>query len=203
MEKLRQLTRPFLAVILGTLLMLVYINLLPLEGEALALGIIGLIVGVYYVATGILKVLLLDKFSEKTRKVVGVISVSLFPLFMFVSFLLRIVRAAELLTPTGWIISIISLVGSLGLAVVFCLANIVRAPLLKRLAQLFVIFFVVIMIVDVVFDTLGDPNALGAINVANFAIYFFYGDLLFASLIPFYNEDKNEEIETKEEEPEE
>ena len=61
MKKLQDIIRPFLAIILGALLFLVYLNYLQLQGATLAVGIIAVIFSAFYVALGILNIVLGNK----------------------------------------------------------------------------------------------------------------------------------------------
>ena len=107
MKKLGELLKPFYSIILGALMLLYYMDWLEGGGARLAMGIVAMVLAAYYIGIGILAVVMGDKLTASTRGTVESLSVLLFPLFMFVFFLLSAIGGG--LTPTGWVIIIIGM----------------------------------------------------------------------------------------------
>ena len=195
MKKIGEFIKPFIAIIIGALLFLVYLNYLSFRGATLAIGIIGVAVSVYYLAIGILGVVLGDKFSKPVKRIFDLVSVILFPTFMFVVFLIVFIIAVQgsALLPTGWVIAIASIVGALLMVVAYLLAFFIKNKVLARLSFLFSAIFVLALLLDILFVN-GAPIVLGNISILNTVIYLVYTFMLFNSF-PKVEEKK----ETKEE----
>lgn len=187
MKKLQDIIRPFLAIILGALMFLVYLNYLqaqlPEQATMLAIGIVAVIFAASYVVIGILNTVLGFKIQGTVKKVLDVCCVAMFPILMFVSFLIIAINSAQLFGPTSWVILIVMLFASIFLALMYGLAAFAPNKVLKRVASLFGSFFVLALLLDVLFDVItGFPNAIGDISMVHFAIYFIYVSMLLNSL---------------------
>ena len=187
MKKLQDIIRPFLAIILGALLFLVYLNYLqaqlPEQATMLAIGIVAVIFAAFYVAIGILNIVLGFKIQGTVKKVLDVCCVAMFPVLMFVSFLITAISSAQLFGPTSWVILIVMLFASIFLALMYGLAAFAPNKVLKRVSSLFGSFFVLALLLDILFDVItGFPNAIGDISMVHFAIYFIYVSMLLNSL---------------------
>ena len=68
MTKLKQILTPLFAITLGALILLTYMNSLNGQGSVLAIGIIGVIFSVYYLAYGIITLVVPDKLSAGLKK---------------------------------------------------------------------------------------------------------------------------------------
>ena len=186
MKKIGELIKPFVSIIFGALLFLIYLNYLSLTGSGLALGIIGVVLATYYLAVGILGIVLGEKFNKGVKKILDLISIVLFPAFMFVYFLLTTINAAQanILLPTGWVIAITSMAGSILMVVAYLLAALLNNKVLTRLGFLFSAIFVLALLLDVLFSTEGLPIVLGNINIIGVVTYAVYIFMLFNSLKP-------------------
>lgn len=182
MKKIYQIIRPFLLIIFGALILLCFLNLLQAEGETLAIGIIAIVMAAYYITVGILGVVIGDKINGQVRKLLDLISLVLFPLFTFINTLLAVIQAADFLGPNGWVISIITMGGSIGMVVTYLMASFSVNSLLRRLAQLFGLIFVLVLLLDILFTFNGTPVNLGDINVPTFAIYFIFANMIIVNL---------------------
>ena len=182
MKKIYQIIRPFLLIIFGALILLCYLNLLQAEGEALAIGIISIVMAAYYLTVGILGVVLSDKINGQVKKLLDLFSLVLFPLFMFVTTLLAVIQTVDYLGPNGWVISIITMGGSIGMVVTYLMASFSVNSLLRRLAQLFGLIFVLVLLLNILFTFNGAPVDLGDINVPMFAIYFIFANMIIVNL---------------------
>jgi hypothetical protein len=150
---------------------------------------------------GILNVLLGDKLPQSLKKVFDISSVALFPLFIFSYYLIAIVKWNDLFGPNGWIITILSLVGSLAAAVLLIISNFINGNAVKKLTTLFAMIFVLILIIDLLFSIAGNSIVLGNLDVLLLVIYVTYTNVL----IPYafgnkaFDSKDDSEDETKEE----
>lgn len=185
MSKIRELLKPYLAIIFGALLFLIYLNnLSQVAPEALALGIIGVILAIVYIGIGIVDVLAGDKLGKTVKTVFGVILVSSFPIFLFIETLLTTIQLAQLqaMGPTAWTIAIINMIASIAFVAIYCIARFVPQKVLKRLAFLLGAIFTLALLLDILFDITGAPTALGNIAIIMIALYVIYGVMLFKGL---------------------
>lgn len=191
MKKFTDCIKPNILIIFGALLLILNLNALSAAGTALALGIVAVIISVYYLAVGILLVIMGNKFSPTMLKVFETLSVCLFAIFMFVNFLLTTIAGGIGLT--GWVVNILSMVSSLALVIVYIMFKFADAPNLFRFTYLFALIFVLALLLDVLFNAGG---TLGGIDVFLVAIYAAYSFYLFGSLGKA--EDAPKQAETKE-----
>ena len=180
MKKLGEMLKPFYSIILGTLMVLFYMDWLSYGGAALALGIVAMVFAVYYIGVGIMTVVMGDKLNESTRSALGSISILLFPLFMFVYFLLETITAK--FGPTGWVIHILGMVAALGLFVLYSIQTFGKNASLKNMTQLFSFIFILALLLFILLF-IGD-GTLGNIDLVQFAICFIYSTMLLSAVQP-------------------
>ena len=186
MKKIGDLIKPFASVIFGALLLFYYLNYLQGRGQTLALGIVALIMSIYYITIGIIASIMGEKLQANARKVFDVISMSLFPLFMFVNFLLMCTAGFDF-GITGWILIILSMNGSILFSALYVVATFAKVPVLRRLSQLFGAIFILVLLVNVLYDYVGMGNGvpgwivLGAIDVLLVVIYALFAYMLLNS----------------------
>lgn len=207
MKKASDFLIPNILIIFGTLLFLFFLNYLSGQGATLAIGIIATIVSIYYLAIGISGLFLGDKLP---KKVIEVVSVCLFAVFMFTYFLITLIQAAQIdnfMGPTAWIIAILSLVGSLALAGIYPAARFVNKKGLLGLAYLFSAIFALVLLLNILFTPRGNSTVLGDIDLILVAIYGVFAIYLFGTLKPADEvEEKREKVtkaEPAEEQPQE
>ena len=138
MKKLTDFLKPNILIILGALLFLYYMNWLSNQGAGLAIGIVAVICAIYYIAIGVLEIIVSNKFSPQLKKIFELISVSLFAIFMFLFFLLSAVQGAKIenyMGPTAWIIAILSMVASLALVAIYAISKFVEKSLLLQMGN--------------------------------------------------------------------
>lgn len=186
MKRVTDFLRPNILIVLGALLFLYYLNYLSYEGSALAIGIIAVVLSAYYLAIGIVGVLLSNKLNQLVKKIFEVVSVSLFGAFMFTVTLILIINAAKIedfLGPTGWIIGILTMVASIALIGVYVLARFLNKEFFVRLAYLFSAIFALVLLLNVLFDISGNSIVLGSLDILLVAIYASFTFYLFNSLV--------------------
>ena len=196
MKKLHTIIKPYLAIVFGALLLLIYLNWLAANGATLAMGIIAVVFAAFYLTAGILGIVLVDKLPESVRKVFSMLTICLFPIFMFIMFLLTVINANNLMGPTAWTISILSMIGSLGFVIVYLINVFAGNTLLSRLTNLFGLIFILVLLLNVLFDVAGNPVVLGNVDIIGLVLYALYVVILVGS----FSKDK---LEEKEEQPEE
>ena len=182
MKRALDFLKPNILIIFGALLFLYFMNWLQGKEATLALGIIAVVLAVYYVAIGILGLVVGDKLP---RKVFDVVSVCLFAVFMFTYFLIALIQAAQIknfMGPTAWVIAIISLVASLGLAAMYPVAKFVNNKGVVNLGFLFAAIFVLALLLNILFNVRGDAIVLGNVNMILVGIYASFTFYLFSSM---------------------
>lgn len=203
MKKIKELLKPFISIIFGAILFLFYFNWLGTAGAPLALGIIAVILSVYFLVVGILNVILGDKLG-KAKGILNMAGVATYPIFLGVYFLLNLISQAQAdayLGPNGWTIALVSIAASFGLGVLLFIAYFLKNKGIHRVTFLFAAIFVLVLLVDVLI-TDGFPISLGQIIVLQVVLYGAYVFMLFEVLASFKErkETKKEE-EPKEEKP--
>lgn len=107
-----------------------------------------------------------------------------------------IISFADRMLPTAWIISIFSIITTLIMIFIYIVAFYLKNKYLDKLNILFSSLFILVLLLDLLFDTLGDPINLGNINIVGFIIYFSYSSMLLESIIECNNkEPENLQIE--------
>ena len=182
MKKIQVVAKPFLSIVFGALLLLTYLNWLSLDGGALVIGVIALLMSLYYLGAGITEAVAGDKLPLKTKKVFDIINISLFSAFASIYYLLYITNLSDQMGPTGWIVVLAALLLSLALAIFSIIARLVSNPVLKRLDVLFSALFMAALVLTLLFDSVGNPVTLGSIDVISLVIYALFGMMLLESL---------------------
>ena len=202
MKRLHEILKPFLAIILGALLLLRYLNWLQADGLWLATGIIAMVLAAFYLGVGVVGFTLNNKLPGSAKKVFEVGAVVAFPLFMFVYFLFVTIRLADNLGPNGWFLAILKMIACVAFAAVYCVGAFVKNRHLNKFSLLLAAVFVLALLLEVLFDAFGDPVGLGAIIIVEVVIFFLYGNILFNSLPvkDFANKQEEPEAEPEEEE---
>lgn len=191
MKKVTDFLKPNILIILGAILFLYFLNYLSLQEEGLAIGIIAVVISTYYLAVGILGVVIGNKLSPMLKKIFEIVAVCLFGTFMFLLFLLTTIQAAQIedfMGPTSWTIAILSMVASLSFVSIYVAARLVKKDFFMRFAYLFSAIFVLALLLDILFDVQGNGVALGGINVLLVVIYVIFTIYLFDTL-------KNESVQ--------
>ena len=182
MKKLTDRLKPNVLIILGALMFIYFLNYVSGRGTVLALGIVAIIVSAYYLIVGVSLVVSGDKISPKVRKVLGLISVTLFAAFTFVCLVLAIVNAADFMGPTAWVINIFGMAAALALIVVFIVSEFSTEPSVFRFTYLSSLVFVITLMLNILFDSAGNSVTLGNIDVLLVVIYALYSFYLFGSI---------------------
>lgn len=182
MKKIQGSIKPFISIIFGAIVLVYYLNWLSYSSWPLALGIIAMVVSAYFIATGIVSVILGNKLSDGLKKIFDVVSIALFASFMFTYFLMRLIALsnASSVGPNGWIITILSLIAAIALVVIYLLASFIDNEALKRFAKLFAFIFLLALVFDLLFDGFGDPIVLGSLDVVKVVMYVLFADILLA-----------------------
>ncbi len=171
MKKIQSIIKPFLSIILGALIFLVYLNQLRSRGVSLALGIIGVDISIFYMTYGILKITIKKFDSKKINCVLKIIEVVAYPVLFFVSALLLLIVDTELILPSGWVIQIASLVASLSFVVIVILRKILSKNVFNVLTKILAGALAIVFLTNVFFDDLGSPAYIALINIVRVSIY--------------------------------
>ena len=197
MKKVTDLLKPYLSIIFGALLLLLYFNLLSFGGALLALGIIATVLAAYFLITGILAIAMGEKLSKKAKSLINLIGVSGFSAFMGVYFLLDLINRAKAskgdfgtpVGPAGWTIGILSIGASFGLLLVLVIAFAMKSKDFARIAFLFGAIFVLALLLDVLAPA-GNPISLGAVVVLQVVLYGAFVGILFNVLSSLNSEEQ-------------
>lgn len=186
MKKIGDLIRPFTTILFGALLLFNYLNYLQYQGAALVQGIFALIISIYYIAIGVLNIILGEKFPSNAKRIFDLISIALFPVFVFICYIMMATSGVNY-GPTGWIVVILCMNASILFAALYVIAALVKAPIVQRLAQLFAAIFVLSLLVNVLytFGAGANPSGwafLGEIEIMLVVIYSLYTSMLFSAL---------------------
>ena len=204
MKKIKELLKPFIFIIFGALLFLYYFNGLSSEGAGLAISIIAIILAAYFLAVGILSVVLGDKLG-KAKGLLNLIGVATFPLFLGVVELITLINLADIegyLGPTGWTISIVTIATAFGLGALLFVSYFVRSKGLHRVTFLFGAIFVLALLLDVLLLVDGSPATIGQVVILQVVLYACYVSMLFEVLASFKeNKEPKKVEEAKEEKP--
>ena len=207
MKKVSELLKPYLEIIFGALLFLFHFNWLSFDGAYLALGIIAVVLSVYFVVVGVLSVALGDHFPKKVKNILTVVGAATYALFLgtyFLLFLIQTVKAANEyewstpLGPNGWTIAIVSIAASYALGVLLILAFFLKKSALSRITMMFGAIFVLALLVDILIND-GNPVVLGNIVVLQVILYATFVGILF-QVLPLLNFKKEKPVEEKKEE---
>ena len=182
MKKIVDMLRPFLSIICGVLILLYYLNYLSFQGATLAVGIIAVILSAFYICTGVVAFLLGDKVDAKVRGVLDVCTISLYPLFYFVIYLISMINVASILGPNGYVIHIVTMIASIMFAMLYLLAKLLNVKELNKPATLFGFVFIGALVLNLVFNPYGFSNALGDIGVVELVIYACFSSMLLSAL---------------------
>ena len=187
MKKVSDLLKPFLSVIFGALLFLCHFNWLGLGGGYLAIGIVAVVLAVYFVTVGLLSTLLGEKFPRRLKENLEAVGVGVYPLFLgayFLTFLIMSVKAKTYVGPMAWTISLISIAAAFGLGVLFFLAYFLRRRTLARLTFTFSSVFILMLLLDILLVN-GNPATLGSIVVLKVVLYGVFVGMLINALSSF------------------
>lgn len=178
MKRIQEAIKPYLLIIFGALLLLYYLNDLDGNGATFAIGLIAVIVAAYYLTIGLLDVLLGNKLPQGLKKVFEISSVALFPLFTFSYYLIALIKWNGVFGPNGWIIDILSMVGSLAAATLLIISNFIKVNMVKKLTTLFAMIYILILIIDLLFSIAGNSIVLGNLDLLLTVIYVMYVNIL-------------------------
>ena len=185
MKRISSLIKSYLAIILGALLLLTYMNALAGGGAVLAIGIIAMVLATFFIISGMLSVLMGDKLGEKVKNAFTVIGMVSYPAFLFTTGLIGLIDDLVnnvVIGPTGWVITIILLAASLLLAVIYLITKLAPSQALVRLTQLFAGIFALALLLTVLFNGNGVPTDIGDITFVEIAIDLSFLYMLFQSL---------------------
>ncbi len=183
MKRIYEMVKPFFSIIFGALLVLVYLNSLMGNGDVLAFGIVGFILGLFYIGKGIIFVLAGDKLSSNARAGLEVTGICLYPLLIAAGLLNLFITANNNFGPTSWVIYILGLAASLIFACAYAGSRFTDNAVLKKVTILFGLSFGVYLVLNVLFDTNGFVVAIGDLSVVHIIIIALYIYMMIEGII--------------------
>ncbi|MBQ7276393.1 MAG: hypothetical protein IJS58_03990 [Bacilli bacterium] len=162
MKKLN-ISAPLLSLIIGTLILLFALTIIGLSTASTIISIFGIVIGISYIAFGIIAVL--DINIKALEIINSIVYISAFPLFMFVYYLtITIVNAAGL-SPTAWILSILLLISASLIVVLDIVGKFVNEEILFKIKRLAIMVFIGLLVVLLVFPINGGIAAIGDVLI--------------------------------------
>ncbi len=183
MKKLCEMFKPFLSIIFGSILFLLYLNYLQSNSGMQLLGATGFILSLYCLVVGIIEVFLGKKMPNSFKKVLNLLNVVLFPFLMFVHYIFVIKGNSNFFGPTAWVIAIFSLVGSVAMIIIYVISFFVQDKILRKLEYLFFGIFALILLLSLAFDVSGAPIRLGDLDIVSIVLYLFYLGILLVYIV--------------------
>ena len=185
MKKVMDLFKPFLALVLGILMFLFYLNYYvrsDVPGTALAIGIVGLVIACWFLFVGVFGVAW-PRMPAGLKKAFDIVSIVSYATFIFVELLIEVIQLHAAMGSSSWIVYILAMVASMGLSVVYIISRFVKGEAMARVASIFGMVFVLALISKILFPAgKGDPVTLDDISVVPVLIYIVYCSLLLKSL---------------------
>jgi len=208
MKKALGVLKSNILIFVGALLLLIYINYFAGDGSSIAIGVFATVIGVYYVVIGMLNIFIGNKLKVISKKVLDVIGVCLFALFIFTISIFNIASIVEnnnnayslKAGPTAWIIAIFYMLSSFALAGFYPFARFFKNQVVKKVGYLLASLFSLALLLDVLFDFQGFTTLLGNIPLVLIVLELLFVFYLFDSLV-----ENNEEVKeiAQKEQPEE
>lgn len=185
MKKVMDLFKPFLALVLGILMFLFYLNYYvksDVPGTALAIGIIGLVIACWFIFVGVFGVAW-PRMPVGLKKAFDIVSIASFVTFIFVELLIEIIQLHAAMGASSWIVYILAMVAAMGLSVVYIISRFVKGDAMARVASIFGLVFVLALICKLLFPA----NSMNFVTLANIPVvpvlmYIIFCSLLFKSL---------------------
>lgn len=162
MKKLN-ISAPLISLIIGTLILLFALTIIGLNTASTIISIFGIVIGISYIAFGIIAVL---DINVKVLEIINsIVYISAFPLFMFVYYLTIIIVNAAGLSPTAWILSILLLISASLIVILDIVDKFVNEEILFKIKRLAIMVFIGLLVVLLVFPINGGIAAIGDVLI--------------------------------------
>ena len=222
MKKVQSVIKPFLAILIGALLFLYFLNNLSGSDAFLAEGIIGVIVSILLIGSGVVVIILGDKLPELVKKILELSVIGLFSIFLFTLTLINLIQVYDAfdsigtkVPPTGWVVAISGMIVYLSLPMAliafYILIKLLHKKIFVRFATLISGIFAVVALLSLLFQIneitmlYGQAIVLGNIDVIFTVIMFAFCLILceFCKDLENMNEEPTKEEKPAEEAPKE
>ena len=191
MKKLIDLIKPFLSIVLGALVILLFLNGLSDGGTDTAKAVFALIVGAYFITIGVIKFVAGNKIDKKVLDILSAIAIASYAVLFFVVVVCNmadfasedIMKQIRGYGTNGWIIALYSVVISAGFAAVYLVAYFVKNEVLNKVSNLLGLLFLLALVLNVLFSIdRGDPVQLGDIVILAVVTHSLFGYIYLASV---------------------
>ena len=163
MKKALDFIKPFISIVFGALIILLYLNGLSNGDKDTIRGVFALIVGSYFIVVGLLGLLAPEQIGGNVLRLLNSIGISVYAVFFFIITLVDVIDFNSAYGVNGWIVAYVSLSVSIAFAVLFIIQLFVKNQIIQRLARLFGMLFLLALLLDLLFDFAGNPETLGNI----------------------------------------
>ena len=172
----------YTSIFFGLLLFLEFLKYLSSTNNlVLSTGIIGVIISIFYLVSGAIKIFIDNTKNKLTNDVLNVITIFLFPLFFIFIIIVNLINLTSI-NLTGWTISIFSIIISFVFLSFYIISKCYKKIFIK-INYLFSFLFILILLLNILFNGYGNSISLGNIDVVSFIIYVLYSSILINSLI--------------------
>lgn len=181
MKKINLLGAPVLSALLGVVLLFYSFFFFEIGDVCIAIGVFGLLVGLAYLAFGILDICLGDK-TPIIKTIGGYVSVIGYPFYYFIYLIVMLSTSVAGFGFVGWfeIIGLIS--SSIAIITFTILSNVLKDnSLMGKFKLIFVLIFIALLVVMFVFGFDGQPVVIGELSIPDILLLVAYAGLAVTS----------------------
>ena len=165
MKKILDLVKPFIAIVFGALVIMLYLNGMSVGGTTTVRSVFAFIVGSYFIVVGLLGMICAEQIGEKPLRILNAIGISVYASFFFLTTVLDFADYHDGYGVNGWVVADFTFAVALGFAVLNIIAIFVNNRILGRIANILGMLFVLALVLDILFDEVGNPVRLGLVSV--------------------------------------
>ena len=165
MKKVLDYIKPFISIVFGALITLLFLNNLNRGDLETVKSVFAIIVGGYFIVVGLLGLLAPQQIGERPLRLLNSIGISVYAVFFFLCIVLNVADYNAGYGVNGWVVANFALTVSMGFAVLFLLTFFIKNAVVERLARIFGLLFLLALLLNVLFDRLGNPMLLGGIEL--------------------------------------
>ena len=170
MKKIIDVIKPFISIVFGALIILLYLNDISAGGVASARSVFAFLVGSYFIVVGLLGLICPLQIGERVLRLLNAIGVSVFASFFFMITVLNIADFNDMYGVNGWIIADFQLSAAIGFAVLFLITLFVKNGVLCRICNLFGMLFLLALLLELLFTPVGNPATINDFPIVKLVV---------------------------------